>query len=210
MPQLSQRDYRDTVAERARKPTAGGGRARGQPVVLAVCTGNLCRSPLAEAMLARALASAGIRTEVASAGIAAPPGAAPDEKMQRVAAEHDVDLSTHRSEKLTREHLAAADLVLVMTRAHAREVAWLDRSALPRTVPLRIAAWKAGKLAGQPRPFDEWAAILAADVPLLGRPTLSTGDDIADPVGKSLKRYRAMADEVDTLVRALVATWGGG
>jgi hypothetical protein len=45
-----------------------------------------------------------------------------------------------------------------------------------------------------------------ADVPLLRRPTLSPSDDIPDPVGKSLKRHREMADKVDALVRAPVAT----
>jgi len=73
------------MAEGARRRA----RARTQPSVLVVCTGNLCRSPLAEALLRRRLQEAGLDADVASAGTAAPPDATPDPKLQRVATEHD-------------------------------------------------------------------------------------------------------------------------
>ena len=67
------------------------------PRILVVCTGNLCRSPLVEALLRRELAAEGIDAEVSSAGLAAPLGASPDRRLRRVAGDLGVDVDDHRS-----------------------------------------------------------------------------------------------------------------
>ena len=96
--------------------------------VLFVCTGNTCRSPLAEGLAkqllaarlgcaAGELASRGWR--VASAGVAATPGDAPSAEAVAVAAEFGFDLSGHRSRALTPELLAGATDVLAVSRGHA-------------------------------------------------------------------------------------------
>lgn len=181
-------------------------RARSQPSVLVVCTGNLCRSPLAEALLRRRLHEAGLDADVASAGIAAPSDATPDPKLQRVAEEHGVDVSTHRSQRLEPAHIAAADLILVMTRSHARQIRDLDPSSASRVVTLRAAAWKSRALASRGMPFSDWVGSLTADVAEAER-TSSSSHDIADPIGRPLRRYREMAAEVEASVSSLVRHW---
>ena len=95
-------------------------RARSRPrAVLVVCHGNICRSPLAAALLARELTPRGI--EVHSRGFLGfnrpPPGEA-----VAAAAPHDVDLADHRSRPLTVELVRSADLIVVMDAAQQRLV----------------------------------------------------------------------------------------
>ena len=95
--------------------------------ILFVCTGNTCRSPMAEALLRRALESRGVagQVTVASAGTGAWDGAPASEGAYLVGLEQDVDLSGHRARLLTRELVASADLILVMSRHHSMRVAEL-------------------------------------------------------------------------------------
>lgn len=86
--------------------------------VLFVCTGNTCRSPLAEAM-ARALAAArGLDIIVSSAGTSAPPDAPASDASILVGLERKLDLSTHRARVLTRELVDEASLILGMAAHH--------------------------------------------------------------------------------------------
>lgn len=190
-------------------PGASSAATGGHPRVLVVCTGNLCRSPLAAALLSRRLVDAGVGAHVSSAGTGAPQGRQPDRKLLKVAAEHGLDLAEHRSHRLRRTDLDAADLVLVMTREQQRQVVRLDPDAGARTVALRPAAWKARMMSGRRLALPDWVDGLAADVPEAERPRSSRADDIPDPVGRSLRHYRAMADEVDSLTQTLAARWGG-
>ena len=87
--------------------------------ILVVCTGNTCRSPLAEALLRSALGSLG---SVSSAGTGAWPGAPATEGAYLVGLENGLDLSSHRARMLTRELVADADLILTMSGQHAARV----------------------------------------------------------------------------------------
>ncbi len=101
--------------------------------VLFVCTGNTCRSPLAEVALVRALGDAAAKVAVGSAGTAAfdgAPASAPSRDLARMAG---LDLAGHRSRRLTRELLAAADLVLLMDPRDRALVRALDSEAAART-----------------------------------------------------------------------------
>ncbi len=97
--------------------------------ILLVCTGNTCRSPLAEVLLRRALAEAGVaEVAVASAGTGAFVGEPASEGSYLVALENGLDLAAHRARVVTRELLAANDLVLTMGRAHLRKLELLGAS----------------------------------------------------------------------------------
>ncbi len=90
--------------------------------LLFVCTGNTCRSPLAEAM-ARALAAArGLDLIVSSAGTSAWQGAPASDASILVGLERKLDLSTHRARVLTRELVEEATLILGMAAHHVAAV----------------------------------------------------------------------------------------
>ncbi len=90
-----------------------------------VCAGNICRSPLAEGLLRRALSARGIEAEVGSAGLWAEPGLPASEGVGGPARLRAVDLSRHRSRQLEAPHVSDADLVLVMTAAQRNDIARL-------------------------------------------------------------------------------------
>jgi protein-tyrosine phosphatase len=91
--------------------------------VVAVCTGNICRSPLAEALLARACEQRGVAdVEVSSAGTLGQAGWASPPDVLEVATRRDVDLSHHRSRALGEADLPGAQLVLCAAEQHRRQV----------------------------------------------------------------------------------------
>src|SRR6185312_12256998 len=85
--------------------------------ILAVCYGNICRSPMAAALFGRALAG----VDIASAGFIGPGRPSPREAVA-AAANAGVDLSDHRSRLLTPDLVRWADLVVVMDAVQQRRV----------------------------------------------------------------------------------------
>ncbi len=91
--------------------------------ILFVCTGNICRSPLAEALLKRALHERAVEdVSVESAGTGAWDGAPASEGAYLVALERGLDLSGHRARLLTREIVEDAAMILTMARHHRARV----------------------------------------------------------------------------------------
>ncbi|MEM7577037.1 MAG: low molecular weight protein arginine phosphatase [Planctomycetota bacterium] len=89
--------------------------------ILLVCTGNTCRSPMAEA-LAIDLLKDHPGAAVSSAGVYASDGGAASAEAVAVMAKRGLDLSGHRSRLLTAEMVAAADGIYTMTASHRRAV----------------------------------------------------------------------------------------
>jgi protein-tyrosine phosphatase len=92
--------------------------------LLFVCTGNTCRSPMAEATARRRIAERGwTHVRVRSAGAAAQEGSPASEHALGVGSLHGLDLDAHRSQPLTEELIEWADLILAMSPSHLAVVA---------------------------------------------------------------------------------------
>ena len=125
--------------------------------ILVVCTGNICRSPVAAAMLSRALPT----LEVASAGL----GALVDHGVEPTAlalAEADgLDVTHHRARQLTPEMVRRADLILVMSEGQRQAVGQLVPEVLGKT--LLLGRWL-GEEQGKdiPDPYRQAPAVFDA------------------------------------------------
>lgn len=97
--------------------------------ILTVCTGNICRSPLAEAILRRALHQAGKSAEVGSAGIGALIGHPAESITAELARDIGVSLDEHRARQLVPHITRWADLILCLEKHHLHYVFDLDPSA---------------------------------------------------------------------------------
>src|SRR5213076_3380097 len=91
--------------------------------VLFVCTGNTCRSPLAEAIARKVSIERGLSdVEIQSAGTSAWDGAPASDGALLVGMERGLDLSAHRAQTLSRELVRDADLVLAMGPHHLERI----------------------------------------------------------------------------------------
>ena len=97
----------------------GEGRPRR---ILFVCTGNTCRTPMAEAAARREAVRRDVDVEIRSAGTFAARGQPASGGALRTAQRHGLDLSGHRSEPVTEEALGWADEIYGMTPSHVRVV----------------------------------------------------------------------------------------
>lgn len=105
-------------------------------LIVFVCTGNVCRSPMAEFMMRRKLGPSSDWT-VASAGVNAVSGMSASRNAVTVLRELGVDLTPHRSRQLARDLVDAASIIVVMTAAHRDQVQMLFRHAREKIFLLR-------------------------------------------------------------------------
>ncbi|MFN2383008.1 MAG: low molecular weight protein arginine phosphatase [Gemmatimonadota bacterium] len=102
--------------------------------VLIVCSGNTCRSAMAEVVLRRLLEEAGRPAEVRSAGTHALAGAPANPEAVAAVAAAGLDLTAHRTQPLTSPLVGWADVILGMQPAHIRSVLEIDPAAPARLV----------------------------------------------------------------------------
>ncbi|MCF6745190.1 low molecular weight phosphatase family protein [Blastococcus sp. KM273128] len=188
--------------------------------VLFICTGNLCRSPIAE-RLARAhidahLGAAAAAIGLESAGTRAAVGKPMDPSAARVLAELGGRSDGFRARQLTATLVRQADLVLTLTRQHRQSVLELTPGALRRTFTLAEAAALIPFAAVDPHPapsLPERGTVLVAalNAARARRPGIDRdNDDIADPVGRPVGVHRTTAavinDRLTPVLSMLCAT----
>ena len=150
-------------------------------IALMVCTGNTCRSPMAEVLARSEISSVlGCRPDelddrgvmVFSAGISAMAGGRPSPEAVAVMAEKGLDLQGHIAQPISDRLVRHADLIFTMTGAHRQAIVnhWPETAS--RTFLLRT---------------DQ--------------------GDVSDPIGGSREVYRRCADQMQQAIRDRVATW---
>jgi protein-tyrosine-phosphatase len=153
--------------------------------LLFVCTGNTCRSPMAEAIARHRLEELGwTQVEVSSAGVAAFSGGPASGGAVRAAAARGLDVSEHASTALTADVAADADLILTMSATHLMRVIQLgagDRAAV--ITSFAEGADDALDLTGVPDPVG------GSD-----EEYLQTFDTLDDLVGRALERIAPLVE----------------
>lgn len=161
--------------------------------ILFVCTGNLCRSPMAEALMRAELARRGCADiEVVSAGTWAEPGSPATPEAARAVARLGASLDGHRSRPLEAADLEGADLVVAMTSVHRREIAELAPDARARTVLLKeIEAIEMDEPPPGAGPHQRLRALLSGR-----RPEPRRALDLDDPMGLPAAAYDRALREI--------------
>lgn len=108
--------------------------------IMVVCIGNICRSPMAEAMLRQGLHESGREScEVQSAGLGALIGHPADETAQALLLEHGIDISEHMAKQLSSDLIHWSDVILVMDLEQKRAIEMNEPSARGRVY--RLGEW---------------------------------------------------------------------
>ena len=136
--------------------------------ILFICTGNVCRSPMAEGLFLDLVEKNDADFVVKSAGVGAQNGQPPSENSVRAMQDLDLDITNQRSQMLTSELAAEADMIIGMTQGHVEMVNLMFPQAADKTFMLRE--------------FDE-------SLPIHER-------EIADPIGGSYEIYCLCRDQI--------------
>ncbi|NBS86928.1 MAG: aminotransferase class I/II-fold pyridoxal phosphate-dependent enzyme [Verrucomicrobia bacterium] len=143
--------------------------------VLFICTGNVCRSPMAEELF-RSQVNGDRSIEVTSAGIGAVDGQSPSAYAIEVMKEKGLDISRLRSRPIQQEMVRKADCIFVMTYGHLDSLLLLYPSAAEKTFMLREF-----------------------------QPGLSPDErEVDDPIGQSRETYRACRDQIQDSIPSLM------
>ncbi len=144
--------------------------------ILFVCTGNTCRSPVAEVLLKSELAGTSLPfdVEVSSAGLSAVPGEKASEPVRRLFGANNPGLNKHLSRSLDYDLIDDSDMILVMTNDHRRELLARFPRAANKTFLLK-----------------EFAELNQEAV------------DLKDPAGYGPEKYHQMLEEISSAVKKI-------
>lgn len=144
--------------------------------ILFVCTGNVCRSPMAEGLFRHLVRGRGDYT-VLSAGVGAVNGQPPSLHAIQALKDLGMDISRQRSRTLTADLVARADYIFGMTHGHVNTIALLYPQAAEKTFLLRE--------------FDDTLEVYEKD--------------ISDPIGEGLEVYRNCRDQIEQGIQSILA-----
>jgi len=190
------------------------GTAQEQAVVLVVCTGNICRSPAAAALLERSIGADG-SVRVVSAGTRAVVGSGAFPAMAELLDSMVVPTHSHQATQLTPQLVRDASAVVVMTRAHRSEVVGMEPSAVRRTFTLRELARLARAVPGgegtetDASMAERLAALVDRAGPARRPPEKPEDDDVADPYGGKPAAYERAVSEINAAVRVIASVLHG-
>ena len=180
--------------------------------ILFVCTGNVCRSPMAQYHMEQRLTHGGFH--VSSAGIRGLVAHAMDPLAVRSLREHGVDQSrvaAFRSRRISKEMIDGADLLLCFDRVQRKEIVTIDATAVRHTFVVTDFAnmceycLASGLMHGD-SPEERLDSVIA--VSSMIRPMLPDYEEIEDPHGRSFETFSMVFDEIDAVCGRILKALG--